>query len=148
MPKATILIVEDNPDIAQPLADAFRFADFSVLQAGSAIQALQVASQHHPNLILMDIQLPDLDGLSVAGTLKTDPETKDIPIVAMTAYDVKGEQARAITRTCVGYAQKPVRPREIINLASAVLKLQEGPEPPPRKAAPVRKAGPPKTPRR
>ncbi len=138
MPKATILIVEDNPDIAQPLADAFRFADFAVLQAANAIQALQVASQQHPSLILMDIQLPDLDGLSVAGTLKTDPETKDIPIVAMTAYDVKGDQARAITRTCVGYAQKPVRPRDMINLASALLKLQENREPPTRKPGPLK----------
>ncbi len=141
MTKAAILIVEDNPDIALPLADAFRFAGFAVLQAGTAIQALQMASQHHPSLILMDIQLPDLDGLSVAGTLKADPETKDIPIVAMTAYDVKGEQARAITRTCVGYAQKPIRPREIISLVLAVLKLKGGPEHPPRKASPAKAPG-------
>lgn len=140
MARATILIVEDSPDISKPLADAFRFADFEVLQAYTAVQALQFASEHRPDLILMDIQLPDLDGLSVAHTLKSDPVTRHIPIVAMTAYDVVGEQARTITRTCIGYAQKPVRSRDLINLASAVLKLSSGPEPPPRRPGPAPKA--------
>jgi two-component system cell cycle response regulator DivK len=115
--------VEDSPDIAQPLADAFRFADFDVLQAADAIQALQLASEGRPHLIFMDIQLPDLDGISVARTLKNDPATEHIPIVAMTAYEIVGEQAKALTRLCMGYAQKPVRPRELINLACAILKL-------------------------
>jgi two-component system cell cycle response regulator DivK len=138
MAKATILIVEDSPDIAEPLADAFRFEGFAVLQAGDAVQALQAASEYRPDLIFMDIQLPDMDGLSVARTLKSDPTVKHIPIVAMTAYDIVGDQARSITRTCVGYAQKPVRARELINLASAVLKLKEDPEHPKRRDPPVR----------
>lgn len=133
MSKATILIVEDNPDISQPLTDAFRFSDFDVLQAFTAVQALQFASVHRPDLILMDIQLPDLDGLSVADTLKQDPDTQHIPIVAMTAYDVVGTQAKAISRTCVGYAQKPARSRDLINLVSALLKLQTDPDPRHRK---------------
>lgn len=88
MAKATILIVEDNPDISQVIADALRFADFGTLQAYNAVQGLQLASEHRPDLILMDIQLPDLDGLSAAETLKQDPVTQRSPIVAMTAYDV------------------------------------------------------------
>ncbi len=132
MSRATILIVEDNLDIAQPLADAFRFADFDVLQAPDAIQALQLATESRPDLIFMDIQLPDLDGLSVARTLKNDPATQHIPIVAMTAHDIVGEQAKTIGRFCMGYAQKPVRPRELINLACAILKL-------PAEASPVRR---------
>lgn len=138
MAKATILIVEDSLDIAEPLADAFRFEDFQVLQAVNAVQALQMASEHRPNLILMDIQLPDMDGLAVARTLKGDPAVRHIPIIAMTAYDVGGDQARSISKTCVGYAQKPVRARDLINLASAVLKLQADPEPPRRKRPPPR----------
>jgi CheY-like chemotaxis protein len=63
---------------------------------------------------------------------------KHIPIVAMTAYDIVGDQARAITKTCVGYAQKPVRARDLINLASAVLKLQEAPGPSKRRDPPAR----------
>jgi two-component system, cell cycle response regulator DivK len=126
---ATILIVEDSPDIAQPLADAFRFADFGVHLAATAVAALQIASELRPDLIVMDIQLPDLDGLSVAQTLKQDPVTAAIPIVAMTAYDITAEQARSIGRTCVGHYQKPVRPRDMVNLATAVLKLPSGPEP-------------------
>jgi two-component system cell cycle response regulator DivK len=140
MAKATILIVEDSPDIAEPLADAFRFEDFKVLLAGDAVQALQLASEFQPDLILMDIQLPDMDGLAVARTLKSDPAVRHIPIVAMTAYDIVGDQARTITKTCVGYAQKPVRARDLINLTSAVLKLPGDPEPA-RRRPPLRPPG-------
>jgi len=110
MSKATILIVEDSPDISQVLADAFRFADFTVLQASTAVEALQLTTERQPGLIFMDIQLPDLDGLSVAQTLKGDPATRHIPIVAMTAYDVAGNQARLIGQLCVGHCQKPFSP--------------------------------------
>ena len=130
MSKATILIVEDSPDISQVLADAFRFADFAVLQAHTAVEALQLAAERQPGLIFMDIQLPDLDGLSVAQTLKQDPATRHIPIVAMTAYDVAGNQARLIGQLCVGHCQKPFSPRDAINLATAILKLPG--EPPTR----------------
>jgi two-component system cell cycle response regulator DivK len=138
MAKATILIVEDSLDIAEPLADAFRFEGFEVLQAMNAVQALQIASEHRPNLIFMDIQLPDMDGLAVARTLKSDPTVKHIPIVAMTAYDIVGEQVRTITRNCVAYAQKPVRAKDLINLASAILKLPGDPIPPRRTRIPTR----------
>ena len=139
--KATILIVEDSPDIADSLADAFRFDGFDVLKAATAVQALQIASEHRPELILMDIQLPDMDGLAVARTLKSDPAVKHIPIIAMTAYDIVGDQARTITKTCIGYAQKPVRARDLINLASAVLKLPGDPTPLTRTRPPVRPLG-------
>ncbi len=141
MAKATILIVEDSLDIAESLADAFRFEDFQVLQAVNAVQALQIASEHRPNLILMDIQLPDMDGLTVARTLKSDPAVKHIPIVAMTAHDILGDQARTITRTCIAYAQKPVRPKDLINLASAILKLPGDPVPPRPGRPPARAHG-------
>jgi two-component system cell cycle response regulator DivK len=132
MAKPTVLIVEDSPDISQPIADALRFADFKTLQAYNAVQGLQFASEHRPDLILMDIQLPDLDGLSAASTLKSDPAVKHIPIVAMTAYDVAGDQARAISRHCVGHAQKPVRPRDLVTLISAILKLTSDSPPRPQ----------------
>ncbi len=133
MARATVLIVEDSLDIAQPLADAFRFSDFAVLMAPSAAQALRQAREGRPDVILMDIQLPDMNGLAVAETLKQDPATAAIPIIAMTAYDIDAPQVKTITRACVGYVQKPIRPREIINLAEAVLKL---PTPDPKARAP------------
>jgi two-component system cell cycle response regulator DivK len=138
MAKAKILIVEDSRDIAEPLADAFRFNDFEVLHAMNAVEALQITSEHRPNLILMDIQLPDMDGLAVARTLKSDPAVKHIPIIAMTAYDILGDQARALTRTCIAYAQKPIRPKDLVNLASAVLKLPGDPVPPRPSRPPAR----------
>jgi len=127
MIKRTVLIVEDSPDISQPIADALRFADFNTLQAYNAVQGLQFASEHRPDLILMDIQLPDLDGLSAASTLKSDPAVKHIPLVAMTDYDVAGDQAKAISRHCVGHAQKPVRPRDLVTLIAAILRLKSDP---------------------
>ena len=133
MAKATVLIVEDSPDISESLADAFRFAEFNPLQAPDAVHALQLASEYRPDLILMDIQLPDLDGISVAETLKKDPATAKIPVVAMTAYEIVGEQARRLSRVCVGYAQKPVRPRDLINLVTAILKLKSESRPSPPK---------------
>jgi two-component system cell cycle response regulator DivK len=138
MSKATILIVEDSPDISQVLADAFRFADFAVLQAHTAVEALQFATERQPCLIFMDIQLPDLDGLSVAQTLKQDPATRHIPIVAMTAYDVSGNQARLIGQLCVGHCQKPFSPRDVINLATAILKLPGEPPMRPQRPPPTR----------
>ena len=138
MSKATILIVEDSPDISQVLADAFRFADFAVLQAYTAVEALQLAAERQPGLIFMDIQLPDLDGLSVAQILKQDPATRHIPIVAMTAYDVAGNQARLIGQICVGHCQKPFSPRDAINLATAILKLPGEPPTKPQRPPPTR----------
>ncbi len=140
MARATILIVEDSPDIAEPLADAFRFEGFEVLLAENAVLALQVASERRPDLIIMDIQLPDMDGLGVARTLKSDPALKHIPIIAMTAYDIGADQARAMSKMCVGYVQKPIRPRDLINLVTAVLKLPPVTEPPKRPRPPVRPA--------
>ena len=138
MSKATILIVEDSSDISQVLADAFRFADFAVLQAYTAVEALQLVTERQPGLIFMDIQLPDLDGLSVAQTLKGDPATRHIPIVAMTAYDVAGNQARLIGQLCVGHCQKPFSPRDAINLATAILKLPGEPTTRPQRPPPTR----------
>ncbi len=134
MPRATILIVEDSPDIAQPLADAFRYADFEALVAATGLEGVQLASERKPDLIIMDIQLPELDGLAAARLVKGDPATRHIPIVAMTAHDIVSDQAKAIGRLCMAYAQKPVRPRELINLACAILKLSE--EVPPARRPP------------
>jgi two-component system cell cycle response regulator DivK len=141
MARATVLIVEDSPAISEPLADAFRFANFAVLQAANAIQALQFASERRPDLIIMDIQLPDLDGISAALTLKGDPETRHIPIVAMTAYDIAGDQARTLSKVCVAYYQKPIRPHDLVNLVTAILKLPAEPAPKTHRPSPTRPPG-------
>ncbi len=137
MARATILIVDDDPGVCRPLAEAFRLAGFAVLQAADAVQGLQIASEHRPDLIFMDIQLPDLDGISVVETLKSDPTVRHIPVVAMTGYDIMGEQARSMGRNCAAYVQKPLRPRDLINLATALLKLPaEPPDHTPRRTEP------------
>jgi len=106
-----------------------------------AIQALQLASEHRPDLIIMDIQLPDLDGISAALTLKGDPETRHIPIVAMTAYDIAGDQARTLSKVCVAYYQKPIRPHDLVNLVTAILKLPPESPPAARRPSPARPPG-------
>ncbi len=129
MSRPTILIVEGSPDLAHGLAEALQFAGFTTLHAHAGIEALQVATENRPDLILLDTQLPDLDGLTAAETLKSDPVMAPIPIIVMTADDVEGEQARTMTRTCVGYVQKPVQPRHLVTLIRAILKLPSNDQP-------------------
>ncbi len=135
--KAKILIVEDSQSVSQLLADAFRFDDFEVLQAYTAVDGLRLAGEEVPDVILMDIQLPDVDGLTAAQALKNDQVTKHIPIVAMTAHDIIGDQARLMSRICVGYIQKPILTRDLLNLISAVLRLPGDQGPPTRRHRPA-----------
>ena len=123
MSRPRILIVEGSPDLAHGLAEALEFAGFSPLHAHAGIEALQVATESRPDLILLDTQLPDMDGLTAVEMLKNDPVMAPIPIVVMTANDLEGEQARTMTRTCVGYVQKPVQPRHLVTLLRAILRL-------------------------
>ncbi len=122
-PKATILIVEDARVTSQQISDALRFVGFTVLQAYTAADGLRMAREHQPHLIVMDVQLPDGDGIALARTLKKDPTTVAIPIVVVTAYELSGEQAKSMSRTCAGFLLKPVHARQLVSLVASVLKL-------------------------
>lgn len=104
---APILVVEDNPLNLQLVQALLKRHGYTILAAGDAEEALNILKDHHPALILMDIQLPGMDGLQLTRMLKQNPATKDIIIIALTAYAMKGDEERILAAGCDGYLSKP-----------------------------------------
>jgi CheY-like chemotaxis protein len=111
MKHASILLVEDNASNSKLARILLEREGHTVRTAGDADEALAVLQRFLPQLILMDIQLPGMDGLTLTRKLKTDPRTRDILVVAMTAYAMKGDEARAREAGCQGYITKPIDTR-------------------------------------
>lgn len=119
-----ILIVEDNP-INQKLAKLLlKVEGYEVETADDANDALKVLETFHPILILMDIQLPGKNGLELTRELKSDPKFKDILIVALTAYAMKGDEEKALLAGCDGYMTKPISAISFPNDIAEYLKKQ------------------------
>lgn len=110
---AAILIVDDNPSNTKLLAFLLQSRGYDVRTAANAEDALSAIAERPPRLILMDIQLPGMDGLSLTRQLKADPATRDISIIAATAYAMKGDQERALAAGCDGYITKPIDTRKL-----------------------------------
>jgi len=108
-----ILIVDDNPTNIKLLEFILQQRGYEVRVAGTAEEALSSIADRKPRLILMDIQLPGIDGLTLTRHLKADPATKDIAIVAATAYAMKGDEERALAAGCDGYLTKPLDTRKL-----------------------------------
>ncbi|MBI2997453.1 MAG: response regulator [Deltaproteobacteria bacterium] len=103
-----ILLVEDNP-VNRRLAEfLLRSQGYQILQAGTAQEAFELLKCERPDLIVMDIQLPGMDGLEATKKLKEDPITADIPIVAVTSYAMKGDREKALSAGCAAYITKPI----------------------------------------
>ena len=122
MPKEIILIVEDDTDILNLLAYNVRSAGFEVVTAEDGYNALTLARQHHPNMVILDIMIPGIDGLEVCRELKRNPDTSAVPVIMLTA---KGEEIDRIVGLELGaddYVVKPFSPRELILRIRAVLR--------------------------
>jgi CheY-like chemotaxis protein len=104
----TILIVDDNAINLKLARVLLQGEGYAVATASDAEEALETLKTCHPALILMDIQLPGMDGLSLTRQLKADPATRDIVIVALTAYAMKGDDLKAFEAGCDGYITKPI----------------------------------------
>ncbi|BCJ91131.1 response regulator [Terrihabitans soli] len=104
----TILIVEDNELNMKLFNDLLEANGYSTVQTRNGIEAVALARQHRPNLILMDIQLPEVSGLEVTKWLKEDPDLKHIPVVAITAFAMKGDEERIREGGCEAYLSKPI----------------------------------------
>ncbi len=107
MPK-TVLIVEDNELNMKLFHDLLEAHGFSTLQTRSGIEAITLARNHTPDLILMDIQLPEVSGLDVIKWLKEDEATRSIPVIAVTAFAMKGDEERIREGGCEAYLSKPI----------------------------------------
>jgi two-component system, cell cycle response regulator DivK len=103
-----VLIVDDNEKNVKLARDVLRFAGFSTLEAGTAEDGLALAAEHHPDVILMDIRLPGMDGMAAVGVLKGSAETAAIPVVALTSFAMKGDRERFLAGGFDGYLEKPI----------------------------------------
>jgi CheY-like chemotaxis protein len=110
----SILLVEDNEDNRIIYATALRFAGYEVFEAITGTEGVQQARSQHPDLVLMDISVPELDGWEATAILKADPATKDIPIIAVTAHALPGDEERSLEAGCDGYLAKPIPPAALI----------------------------------
>jgi len=108
-----ILIVDDNAINLKLVAYLMKANGYTVETALDAETALEAIRSNHPDVILMDIQLPGIDGLELTRRLKADPKTRDIVIVAVTAYAMKGDQAKALAAGCDDYITKPIDTRTL-----------------------------------
>ena len=103
-----ILYVEDNPENRLLIRRILEAEGYTVAEAENAAAALKFVSSHIPDLILMDINMPDVDGYTLTAQMKTFPELMDVPIIALTANVMKGDRERTLAVGCDGYIQKPV----------------------------------------
>lgn len=108
-----ILIVEDNEKNLKLVRDLLQVKGYRTLQAGTAELGVDLARQHIPHLILMDIQLPGMDGVAALGQLKADPTTAKIPVLALTAFAMKDDRQRFLSAGFDGYLVKPINIREL-----------------------------------
>jgi CheY-like chemotaxis protein len=108
-----ILVVEDNPLNMELTADILGAAGYAVLQAENAERGIAMARAARPALILMDVRLPGMDGLSATEVLKGEAETREIPVVALTAHAMKGDEEKALAAGCEGYITKPINTRTL-----------------------------------
>jgi two-component system, cell cycle response regulator DivK len=120
-----ILVVDDNPVNLKLARALLNRSGYEAYTAGDADEALAVLRSVHPHLILMDIQLPDIDGLTLTRRLKASAETKDIVIIALTAYAMKGDEQKAREAGCDGYISKPIETRTFVSTLARFFKTQQ-----------------------
>jgi two-component system cell cycle response regulator DivK len=118
-----ILVVEDQEDNRQILRDLLSNAGFEIIEAETGEEALVAASSQRPDLILMDIQLPVLDGYEVTRRIKANPLLQEIPIIVVTSYALSGDEGKAREAGCNDYVTKPYSPRELLTKIRNLLSL-------------------------
>ena len=109
-----ILMVEDTEDNRQIMRDLMASAGYELLEAVNGAEGVAMAALHKPDLILMDIQLPVMDGYEASRRIKADPALCHIPIIAVTSYALSGDEAKTLAAGCNGYVAKPFSPRSLL----------------------------------
>jgi len=121
MDQKKILIVEDNELNMKLFHDLLEVHGYATLQTKDGREALQLAREHRPDLILMDIQLPEVSGLEVTKWIKADDELKSIPVIAVTAFAMKGDEEKIRSGGCEAYIAKPISVNSFLETIQTVL---------------------------
>ncbi len=121
----TVLVVDDNPTNLKLVSDVLAFDGYRIMKAGDAEEAQELIKTSPPDLILMDIALPGMDGLTLTRKLKADARTRDIIVVALTAFAMKGDDEKARAAGCDGYITKPVNTRTLSGSVASYLAGRE-----------------------
>jgi CheY-like chemotaxis protein len=124
MSNERILVVDDNPANMKLASDLLEWSGYQISKAMNAEQALEAIRQTPPDLILMDIWLPGMDGLTLTRKLKADDATKRIRIIALTAFAMKGDERKAFDAGCDGYITKPIDTRKLPDQIARVLRKE------------------------
>ncbi|CAN5801017.1 response regulator [soil metagenome] len=122
-----ILLVEDNETIRRAFAILLEESGYDVLQAGSGREALEVSAKRAPHLVLMDLGLPDMNGLEVTRKLKSDPSTSGIVVVAITGRALESDERACREAGCSGYLAKPIDTQQLLSKISEFLNLTPPP---------------------
>ena len=109
-----ILVIEDQEDNRRIMRDLFTSAGYEVIEAVTGEEGVTSAETHRPDLILMDIQLPGLDGYEATRRIKSNPDLSQIPIIVVTSYALSGDDVKAFEAGCDDYVAKPFSPRELL----------------------------------
>jgi len=112
--QAKVLLIEDNPQNRYLVTFLLEGRGYEVVSAADGPQGIELAGRIRPKLILLDIQLPTMDGYAVARALRGNPALKDTPIVAVTSYAMSGDREKALAAGCTGYIEKPINPETFV----------------------------------
>ena len=121
----TILIVEDEPRNLKLLRDLLQRFGYEILEATDGEQGVKSAGEKMPDLILMDIMMPKMDGLEATRVIKANTKTKHIPIIALTSYAMKGDREKTIEAGCDGYIAKPIDIKEVLKTIETYLTVKQ-----------------------
>ena len=113
--KRSILLIEDNEQNRYLVGFLLESRDYVVSTAPDGPKGIEMAGKNNYDMILLDIQLPEMDGYAVAAALRNDPRTRDVPIVAVTSYAMVGDREKALASGCNGYIEKPINPETFIS---------------------------------
>ena len=121
-----VLVIEDHEDNRRILRDLLTSAGYEPIEAVTGEEGVTLAETHHPDLILMDIQLPGLDGYEATRRIKANPALRQIPVIAVTSYALSGDEVKAKEAGCDAYVTKPFSPRALLAKIREYLPAGEG----------------------
>lgn len=116
-----ILIVDDNEQNRKLFGFILQNFGYEIIESENGEDGLKLAKENHPGLILMDIQMPVIDGAEAFRILRSEPETKDIPVIALTSYAMRGDREKFLEQGFSGYISKPINVKEFMNTIKSVL---------------------------